>query len=81
MRGRGQLRLTAAALYNIQVVELPAVILLGVWFLMQLLNQTLSLSAPGPVQGVAWTAHVGGFIAGMALIMLLSARKGFRTSA
>ena len=75
------MRLTAAALYNIRIIELPAVILLGVWFLMQLLNETLSLSAHGAVQGVAWMAHVGGFIAGMALIMLLSARKGFRTRA
>jgi membrane associated rhomboid family serine protease len=43
---------------------LPAVIVLGFWFLLQLLNSTSS----GGGGGVAWFAHIGGFLAGMVLI-------------
>ena len=47
----------------IQVVYVPAVIVLGFWFLMQLLEA--SFGAMGTSGGVAWFAHIGGFIAGM----------------
>ncbi|MFN4243389.1 MAG: rhomboid family intramembrane serine protease [Tepidisphaerales bacterium] len=43
----------------------PAVLYLGMWFLLQLFSGTLSLAAPGNVGGIAWWAHVGGFVAGM----------------
>lgn len=45
---------------------LPASLMLGFWFLFQLLSGTVSAGIPGG--GVAWFAHVGGFLAGMALI-------------
>ena len=48
-------------------LELPAVIYLGIWALSQVFSGTLSLAAQGSVGGVAWWAHVGGFLAGMAL--------------
>ncbi len=51
--------------FFITVARIPAVILLGLWMLFQVANG-LSVSAEGP--GVAWFAHIGGFIAGMALI-------------
>jgi membrane associated rhomboid family serine protease len=41
---------------------LPAWVLLGIWFLMQF------LSAAGGGGGVAWYAHIGGFVAGLALV-------------
>lgn len=44
-------------------VELPAVLFLGFWFFMQVLSATSS-GAMG--HGIAWWAHVGGFVAGMA---------------
>ena len=44
----------------------PAVVVLGVWFLGQLLSGGMSLGASGG--GVAFFAHIGGFVAGMALI-------------
>lgn len=47
----------------IQVVYVPAVIVLGFWFLIQLLQA--SFGAMGTGGGVAWFAHIGGFIAGM----------------
>ena len=54
------------------IVDLPAVVFLGVWFLTQLTAGTASLS-PGAAEaasGVAWWAHVGGFVVGMGLCVL-----------
>ncbi len=51
--------------FFITVARIPAVILLGLWMLFQVVNG-LSVSVDGP--GVAWFAHIGGFIAGMVLI-------------
>jgi membrane associated rhomboid family serine protease len=46
--------------------------LLGFWFLFQLLSGLFSSAAEG---GVAWWAHVGGFVAGMALILVMRDRR------
>jgi len=48
------------------LVEIPAFIFLGFWFLMQFLNAAGS----GSGAGIAWWAHIGGFIAGIALVKL-----------
>jgi membrane associated rhomboid family serine protease len=53
------------------IVELPSVIFLGFWFLLQFASGVTSLQAAGQVGGVAWWAHVGGFLAGMALLLFL----------
>jgi membrane associated rhomboid family serine protease len=50
----------------IQFVEIPAFIVLGSWFLIQLVR---GLTVDG-VSAVAWFAHIGGFVAGMAMIKL-----------
>lgn len=47
-------------------VKIPAVIFLGVWIAIQVLSGVVSQA--GSSQGVAWWAHVGGFLAGMILI-------------
>ena len=44
---------------------LPAVTYLAVWFLTQLFSGTAALLGPENVSGVAWWAHVGGFLAGI----------------
>jgi len=54
--------------------ELPAVIYLGVWAVSQFFNSVLSLTVPGNVGGIAWGAHAGGFIAGIALHFLFVTR-------
>lgn len=57
-------------------LELPAVLLLGYWFLIQFFTgfQMVAIqSATGG--GVAWWAHVGGFIVGMALAMMMRPRR------
>jgi membrane associated rhomboid family serine protease len=50
-------------------VEVPAIIWVGGWFLAQLLNGLLSLASDMELLGgVAWWAHVGGFLAGLVLV-------------
>ena len=56
----------------ITILDLPALLVLGVWFLSQLLNATQQQMV-GVGENVAWWAHVGGFVAGAFLMPLLSA--------
>ena len=51
--------------FFMHLVRLPALWVLGIWFAMQLISSALTSSEGG---GVAWFAHIGGFLAGMALI-------------
>lgn len=51
-------------------VEIPAFIFLGLWFLMQLVNASVSF---GSASGIAWWAHVGGFLGGMVFYKVLQA--------
>src|SRR3954470_17455111 len=49
------------------VIELPTVVLLGFWFLMQLFSAgTIAMTSSTAVGGVAFMAHVAGFLCGMA---------------
>jgi membrane associated rhomboid family serine protease len=51
------------------LVQIPAVFFLGFWFLQQFLYGTVSLGArTAQTGGVAWFAHIGGFLAGLILI-------------
>jgi len=53
--------------FFIQVAELPALLVLGFWFVMQFFNGLVSLGyQTGGMGGVAWWAHIGGFAAGLA---------------
>jgi len=54
-------------LWIYRIFRVPAVLVLGIWFLMQLFSGVTS-SVSG--SGVAWFAHVGGFISGLLLILL-----------
>ena len=54
------------------VVRLPAIVVLAFWFILQLLSGTLSLTGPTQQGGVAFWAHIGGFAAGMLLVLLFS---------
>ena len=62
----------------LHVAEVPAVLFLVLWFVLQLVNGVGQLGVPSQVSaGVAWWAHVGGFAAGFALLLLL--RPGRRS--
>jgi membrane associated rhomboid family serine protease len=55
---------------------LPAWIVLGYWFLVQFLSGTAIVDVGQTTGGVAFWAHVGGFVAGIVLIKLLPERSG-----
>jgi membrane associated rhomboid family serine protease len=56
--------------YIMQIIVVPAPIFLGIWMLMQLFQGVSSISAV-ETTGVAFWAHIGGFIAGAAVTWLL----------
>ncbi|MBI2618682.1 MAG: rhomboid family intramembrane serine protease [Ignavibacteriales bacterium] len=59
-------------LFFLQVAELPAILVLGFWFVIQFFNGLVSLGyQTGGMGGVAWWAHIGGFVAGLVLILPL----------
>ena len=51
--------------YFIRLVPVPAVFFIGFWFILQFLNGVL-----GSVTGVAYWAHIGGFLTGALVAML-----------
>ena len=61
----------------ITVREIPAVLVLGLWFVLQLFSGVGSLGVRDAqdMGGVAYFAHIGGFVAGMLLIVLLGGKR------
>ena len=66
--------------FFVRMVRWPATIVLGFWIVVQFLNGllTFSLAAGRETGGVAWFAHIGGFLAGMALLFVLRPRDASR---
>jgi membrane associated rhomboid family serine protease len=56
-----------------RIFAIPAWIVLGIWFAVQLFS---GLATPGDAGGVAYWAHAGGFIAGLALTLPVWLRRG-----
>jgi membrane associated rhomboid family serine protease len=54
----------------VTVIELPALVVLGIWFLLQLLD--VSAQSVGSGGGVAYFAHIGGFLFGVLLIRVFA---------
>jgi membrane associated rhomboid family serine protease len=67
--------LTLVPVFLFLIIEVPAYIFLGVWFVMQFFSGTLAILGPGVQGGVAFWAHVGGFAAGYGFIRLLVGRR------
>ena len=61
---------TLVFFFFVSWVTLPASVLLGFWFVLQLFSGTLSIAA-GTATGVAYFAHIGGFAAGALLALPL----------
>lgn len=59
--------------FFVQLVEIRAVFVLGFWIVIQMLNGFLTFSYEGG--GVAWFAHIGGFVAGCILIGFFKRRR------
>lgn len=70
---RARIKTFVFLVFYIDVVPVPAAVILGLWFLLQVLNV-------GMGGGVAWFAHVGGFLAGIALARLALGKRFGRAS-
>lgn len=64
-------------LIYMEVISLPALIVLGFWFIVQLFNgvATIGMSSEAIMGGIAWWAHIGGFVVGLILTPLLRQRR------
>lgn len=58
-----------------RVVALPALVVIGLWIVMQLISGIASFTQSAQTGGIAYMAHIGGFVAGLALAFLLSGRS------
>ena len=62
--------------WYVTTAEIPAIITLGIWFLMQIISLSYMRGMEPHAQGgIAYAAHIGGFVAGVALIFILGGRK------
>jgi membrane associated rhomboid family serine protease len=57
------------ALFLFFTVRIPAFLMLGYWFFLQIFSGVASLGVGGQQGGVAWWAHVGGFLLGAILVV------------
>ena len=60
--------------FFIRVVYIPALVVLGLWFVLQLLSGLPTVGDHSSTGGVAFMAHAGGFVAGMLLVWVMSGR-------
>lgn len=56
--------------FFVQLIEIPAFIFLGIWFLIQFLSGSFSFAVSSHLSGIAWWAHIGGFGAGAVYVLL-----------
>jgi membrane associated rhomboid family serine protease len=67
---QGKVRTVVLFGYIGQVILVPAWVMIGLWFVLQLFSGFAALGAASDVGGVAFWAHIGGFIAGALLVWL-----------
>jgi membrane associated rhomboid family serine protease len=60
--------------------SIPAMVFAGLWFFMQVIQGTSELFAPFTISGIAWWAHIGGFITGWVLLHWLDPAHGTATT-
>ena len=64
-----------------QVIQVPALIVIGLWIVLQLFSSIGSIASTAQTGGVAYMAHVGGFIAGIVLTFLFRGNSTPRLTA
>ena len=68
--------LTLVPIFWFEVIEVPAIVLLGFWFLMQLFSAgAVATATSGTGGGVAFAAHVAGFLVGMGGVFVFRKRE------
>ena len=60
--------------FYMRMAMVPAIIVLGLWFILQLFSGVMSAGGPD-VGGVAFWAHIGGFVAGVLMALPLASRR------
>jgi membrane associated rhomboid family serine protease len=68
---RGQVRV----LMGRGVVPMPALVVIGFWIVLQFINGVGSITQSAETGGVAYMAHIGGFVAGLVLTFLFGGRR------
>ena len=63
-------------LFIFTIIEIPAVLFLGFWFVSQLFSGWQSLQG-ADMSSVAWWAHIGGFVFGMLAVHLFARRRSY----
>lgn len=61
--------------FFLQLIKLPAIIVLGFWIIVQLVSGVASITDPQVSGGVAWFAHIGGFLSGVILTLLIPKKR------
>jgi len=57
------------------VVPMPALVVIGLWIVLQFINGVGSITQSAETGGVAYMAHIGGFVAGLVLTFLFGGRR------
>jgi len=74
---RARIKTLVIIFFFVKIVYIPAIIMLGFWILIQAISGFVEYGLRTG-SGIAWFAHIGGFITGLALIAILKKRKGRR---
>ncbi len=59
-----------------QVIQVPALIVIGLWIVLQFFSGIGSIANTSQTGGVAYMAHIGGFVAGFVLTFLFRGSRG-----
>jgi membrane associated rhomboid family serine protease len=57
------------------IAHVPAIVVLGFWIVIQMINGFGSMATTAETGGVAYMAHIGGFVAGLALVKLMASQR------
>ncbi len=75
---RARIHVLVFIVFFITTIRLPAMVVLGAWFLIQAVSGLISLQAQ-LVGGVAWFEHIGGFVAGFSYMVISNRGLKFRS--
>lgn len=75
---RGMVRVATFFFFFPILFRLPAIVVIGLWFLIQLISGYALLGVTSAASGTAYFAHIGGFIAGLILVSLFADSRAVR---
>ena len=65
-------------LFIFTIVEIPAAIFLVIWFIIQVYSGLFAMQGAA-ASGIAWWAHIGGFVFGVSMVSFFARRTAYRT--